>query len=259
MTNYLGPKETEIISRLSYEKITIITKEQFEKLFGKTVLARQMIYQLTKKGILKPITRGVYFYSPLEAGPAGTQINEFLIPTVLFPKGNYYVGYSTMFNYYGFTEQIFQTFYVLNTSLQRERIVCGIPFKLIKINPERMYGLETINIKETEITVSDKERTLVDLFYFPNPVGGIEKAFDILKEQVKKVDIKKLVKYIGLFPSVSIRKRMGFGLEKAGIAEEELKPILRSINNSSLSPLCGNKSRKGNINNKWKVIVDDSQ
>jgi predicted transcriptional regulator of viral defense system len=78
---------------------TVVTKDQFEKLFGGTALVRQIIYQLKKKGILKPITRGVYYYSPLESGPAGTQINEFLIPPILFPKGNYYVGYSNMYNY----------------------------------------------------------------------------------------------------------------------------------------------------------------
>ncbi|MFH0940360.1 MAG: hypothetical protein V1840_00705, partial [Candidatus Omnitrophota bacterium] len=118
MEKYFGPKETEVISRLSYEKVTIITKEQFDKLVGQSLLTRQIIYQLKKKGILKPIIKGIYYYSPLESGPAGSRVNEFLIPSVLFPKGNYYVGYSTMYNYYGLTEQIFQTFYILNTSLQ---------------------------------------------------------------------------------------------------------------------------------------------
>jgi len=136
----LGPKETEVIARLSYEKITVITKEQFDRLFGESVLVRQIIYQLKKKGILKPITKGVYYYSPLEAGPAGARINEFLIPPILFPKGSYYVGYSNMYNYYGFTDQIFQTFYVLNTSRQRERTICGIPFKLVKISPKKEIG-----------------------------------------------------------------------------------------------------------------------
>lgn len=86
MAKCLGPKETEVIARLSYEKVNIITKKQFDKLFGESVLTRQIIYQLKKKGILKPITRGIYYYSPLESGPAGSRINEFLIPPVLFPQ-----------------------------------------------------------------------------------------------------------------------------------------------------------------------------
>ena len=256
----LGPKETEVVARLSYEKTTVITKEQFEKLFGKSVLVRQIIYQLKKKGILKPITKGVYYYSPLEAGPAGVRINEFLIPPILFPKGNYYVGYSNMYNYYGFTDQIFQTFYVLNTSRQRERAICGIPFKLVKISPKRIYGLEKIKISGSQVIVSDRERTLVDLIYFPDPVGGLRKAFEILEKEASsgKSDIKKLIKYAISFPAVSTRKRLGFVLDRCGISEKALVPLEKSIKKTSLVTLYGSKSRKGTIDNKWKVIIDAS-
>jgi predicted transcriptional regulator of viral defense system len=255
-----GPKETDIISRLSYEKATVVTKEQLEKLFGGTALVRQIIYQLKKKGILKPITRGVYYYSPLESGPAGTQINEFLIPPILFPRGNYYVGYSNMYNYYGFTDQIFQTMYVLNTSLQRERIICNIPFKLLKIPSNRMYGLETVQIKKTDIIVSDKERTLVDLINYPNPVGGLKQAFDILREQVvsQKIDIRKFVKYTLSFPVKAVQKRIGFVLDESGTAKRILEPLEKNLQDTSLITLNGSKSRKGRINNKWKVIIDAS-
>jgi len=114
---YLGPKETEVVARLSYEKTTIITREQLKDMLNLDhALMNQLIFRLKKKGILKPIKKGVYFYSPLESGPAGSNINEYLIPSILYPGGNYYVGYGTMYNYYGFTNQIFQTMYVLNTS-----------------------------------------------------------------------------------------------------------------------------------------------
>jgi len=257
----LGPKEAEVIARLSYEKTTVVTKERLEELFGKTVLVRQIIYQLKKKGILKPITKGIYYYSPLEAGPAGARINEFLIPPIIFPKGNYYVGYSNMYNYYGFTDQIFQTFYILNTTRQRQRNICGISFKLIKISPKRMYGLEKIKISGSEIMVSDRERTLVDLIYFPDTVGGLKQAFEILKKEAvsNKTDIKKLVKYAKSFPAVSTGKRIGYVLEKAGVPEKVLSPLKKSITKTSLVTLYGSKSRKGAIDNKWKVIIDASQ
>ena len=255
MQKQFGPKETEVIARLSYEKITVITKKQLDRLFGESVLVRQIIYQLRKKGLLKPITKGVYYYSPLEAGPAGAGINEFLIPPLLFPNGNYYVGYSNMFNYYGFTDQIFQTFYVLNTSRQSERLICGTPFKLVKISPKRMYGFEKIKISGSEIVVSDRERTMIDLIYFPDPVGGLKKAFEILEKEVssEKPDMKKLIKYAVSFPAVSTRKRIGFILDRCGTPEKTLAPLKKSIKNTSLITLYGSKSRKGTIDNKWKV------
>lgn len=256
MAKYLGPKETEVISRLSYEKITVITKERFDGLFGKSVLTRQIIYQLKKKGILTPITKGVYYYSPLESGPSGRRINEYLIPPLLFPKGNYYVGYSTMFNYYGFTEQIFQTFYVLNSTVQKERVISGITFKLLKVSPRRLYGTEKISIRNGQVIVSDRERTLVDLIYFPDAVGGLKPAFEILKDQLGKINLKKFIQYAVRFPSVSTRKRIGYALEKAGVSQSKLRPLLESVKKTSFITLFGSKSRKGSINNQWNVIID---
>ena len=257
----LGPIETQIISRLSYEKTTVITKAQLDKLFRKIGLTKQLIYRLRKKGILKPIIKGIYYYSPIESGPSGARINEFLVPSVLFPKGNYYVGYSPMYNYYGFTDQVFQTFYVLNTALQRERIIDKTTFKLLKVSPDRMYGIDKVRIKDSDVFVSDRERTLVDLAYFPEPVGGLEQAFNIICKQIddKKLNIKKFLGYVVRFPSISTRKRIGFALENCGISDRMLAPILKSIKNSSLITLYGSKSRKGKINNKWKVIVDAPQ
>lgn len=254
---YLGPKETEVISRLSYEKLSIVTTEQFDKMFAFNVdLRKQIFFRLKRKGILIPITKGIYYYSPLEAGPSGARINEYLIPPILFPKGNYYIGYSTMYNYYGFTEQIFQTIYVQNTSYQREREISGVPFKFIKTLPKRMFGLVRIKIRDSEVIVSDKERTLIDLFYFPDPIGGLKAAFYVLKIQAGKIEAGKLVDYALRFSSISLQKRIGYALESTGASDAILKPLLRNLRKTSLITLYGSKSRKGIINNKWKVIID---
>ena len=254
---YISPREREVVARLTYEKISIITKEQFDKYFNFPKKASEKtLFRLKKKGILTAIKRGVYFYSPLESGPAGSSINEFLAPPVFFPNNNYYIGYSTMYNYYGFTDQIFQTMYILNTSLQRGKTIGNIRFKMIKIPAGRMYGLEKIKIKDVEVIVSDKERTLVDMFYFSGPVGGLKRTFEILKEQVKgrRIDIGRLVKYSVRFSSVSTRKRIGFALEMAGLNDKVLEPLIKRVKKTSLITLYPSKTRKGKINRKWMVI-----
>jgi predicted transcriptional regulator of viral defense system len=258
---YLGPRETEVIARLSYEKVSLITKEQFDRWFKfNQALRKQVIFRLKRKGILTAIKRGVYFYSPLESGPAGSNINEFLIPSIFFPKGNYYAGYATMYNYYGFTDQLFQIMYILNTSLQREKAIGSMRFKMVKISQKRMYGLEKIRVKDAGVVVSDRERTLVDLVYFPEPIGGMEKAFEILKEQVRsrKIDTAKLIKYALKFPDNSTIKRIGFVLEKAGLNDKVLMPLLKVAKRTSLINLYPSKSRKGKINRKWMVIENAS-
>lgn len=166
-----------------------------------------------------------------------------------------------MYNYYGFSEQIFQTFYILNTSLQRKRIIFGTSFKLLKVPPERMYGLVKIKIKESEIIVSDKERTLIDLIFFPDPVGGIGEAMKILEGTVKTggVNLKQLIRYAALFPNIATRKRIGFTLDKCKVPGAAVSPLVKTIKRTSLATLYGSKSRKGPILNKWRVIIDDTR
>lgn len=257
----LSSRETEIIARLAYEKAAIITSKMFDSYFRFLPLLRnKIISRLAKKGVLKAIKRGVYFFSPLESGPAGSSINEFLVPPVFFPKGNYYVGYSTMYNYYGFTDQIFQVMYVLNTAMQREKVVGNMRLRMVKISESRIYGIEKIKIRDAEVIVSDRERTLVDLVYFPEPVGGMKKAFDILKEQVKtkKADTGKLIRYTLRFPDNSTIKRVGYTLEKAGLNDKVLMPLLKAAKKTSLINLYPSKSRKGKIIKKWMVIKNAS-
>ncbi|HCJ66590.1 MAG TPA: hypothetical protein DHV62_04510 [Elusimicrobia bacterium] len=258
---YLSPREKKVIARLAYEKVSIVTLEQFGRYFRFPKKAREKIlFRLNRQGILKKIKKGVYLYSPLEAGPAGSNINEFLIPSVFFPKDNYYIGYSPMYNYYGFTDQIFQVMYILNTSLQREKVIGSMRFKMVKISQKRMYGLKKIRIKDTGVIVSDRERTLVDLVYFPDPIGGMKKAFEILKEQIKnrKIDAGKLKRYALRFPDVATAKRIGFVLESAGVPDKELVPLLKAVKKTSLINLYPSKSRKGKVNKKWMLIENAS-
>ena len=256
----LGPIETNIVARLTYEKKTIVTVEYLDRLFNLSPADRkQLVFRLKKKKILAPIKRGTYAFSPLEAGPEGTGIDELLIPPLFFPKKNYYVGYSTLFNYYGFTEQLFQTVYVLNTAVRKEKIICGIAYKFIRIPEDRFYGLETIKVKDADVIISSKERTLIDLIYFNKPVGGIKNSESVLKQFVieKKCDIKKLVEYAARFPIIKTRKRIGLVLEESNVTEALLKPLINSVKKTAVSTFTG--SRKGTLNKKWRVIINDSQ
>lgn len=255
----LGPIETNIVGRLTYEKKTIITAEDLDQLFNLSPEDRkQIVFRLKKKKILMPIKRGIYVFSPLEAGPAGTGVDELLIPPLFFPKNNYYIGYSTMFNYYGFTEQLFQTVYVLNTSMRMEKIICGISYKFLKVPENRMYGLEVIKVRDADVIVSSKERTLIDLLYFNKPVGGISGAVQALKQIIeeKKCNISKLVEYAACFPNITTRKRIGVMLDNLGVADALLNPLIKSVKKTAISSL--NRSRKGKLNKKWRAIVNDS-
>lgn len=256
----LSKTEVEIVARLIYEEKDIVTAKELDSYLPSNFPYRnQLVYSLKKKRVLIPIKSGVYIFVPLDAVPTGRRVSEFLIPPVFFPQNDYYIGYSTMFNYYNFTDQQFQTVCVLNPRISRARTIAGLSFKFTKISPEKMYGLEKISIKNKEVIVSSKERTLVDLIYYNKPVGGINEAADILERFVKKdkCDIKKLIDFTVRFPVIKTRKCIGLALEKTGVSESLLRPLERSVKKTSLISFSDN--RKGKINEKWRAIVNDPQ
>jgi predicted transcriptional regulator of viral defense system len=256
----LGAKETEFVARLTYEKKTIISVNEIDDFLPKGYKYRnQFLYNLKQKKILTPIKRGFYVFTPIESVKSGIRINELLIPSVFFPRKNYYIGYSTMFNYYGFTDQLFQTVYVINTSLSKERSVSGVSYKFIKVPQNRMYGIETINIQGSDVPVSSRERTLVDMVYFNNPVGGINSAIGILKKEIEKgsCNVKKLIELASVFPVVMVRKHIGVVLEDLGIGNSALRVLIKSVEKTSISSLTG--SRRGTLNKTWRVIVNAAQ
>jgi predicted transcriptional regulator of viral defense system len=122
-----------------------------------------------------------------------------------------------------------------------------------------MYGIEKIKVGDKEVNLSSRERTLIDLIYFNKPVGGITAASRIFTEIVSnsKCDIKMLIRYTVCFPNSTIRKRIGLMLDDIGVSENILKPLVKSIKKTSISSL--SSSRKGVLNKKWRVIVNDSR
>ena len=183
-----------------------------------------------------------------------------LIPPQFFPRNNYYIGYSTMYNYYNLTDQLFQVVYILNTSLQqRKKKIGGVIFNFLRIQKSRMYGLEKISIEGKKVIISSLERTLVDLMYFNNPVGGIKSALEILKRELKKdrCNIKKFIRFAAKFPNIKTRKRIGVLLEEMGYSDSDLVPLVKSVEDTAISSFTG--SYKGKLNKKWRVIINDSQ
>ncbi|MFC1546384.1 type IV toxin-antitoxin system AbiEi family antitoxin [bacterium] len=168
----------------------------------------------------------------------------------------YYIGYFTMYNYWGFTDQIPQTIYVLNLTKNDKKKIGNIKYEALRIDKKKYFGIKKIKIESEEICISDKERTLVDFIY--NPIGSIDNVEQVLKDNLGKIDIEKFIKYLKRFPIVSVRKRAGYFLEKIGCKKKYLDDLKNIIGNKLtyvvLDPM--KKSRKGKINKEWQIIVN---
>ncbi len=176
--------------------------------------------------------------------------NEYVIAKALARGANYYIGYSSVFNSYGFTDQVAQMIHVVNDKYSLKKTVDGVRYKLIKVLPDRIYGLESRRVNRDDIDFASKERALIDAFGFYD----VKKAADILAEQLKSMNVKVLVDYVVRYPVQLIRRRMGYFLERLGVPRKLLGKIDTGIKGYSF--LYDTDIKKGKTDKRWRVIVN---
>jgi len=245
-----------LLSRSEFEKQRVITTDYAVKVLGNYRKATSLLDNLAKRNRLIQLKRGKYLVVPLKAPNQSWMPHEFVVASLWMGEISYYVGYSSMYNYWGFTEQIPQKVTILNADTNRMRKIGKISFRAMKISSKKMFGIKKIKIDEEYVSISDKERSLVD--FISKPIGSWGNVQEVINEQSKKIDVKKFVRYLNKFPVIAVRKRAGFMLERAGVSSEALCRLKSSIGrDNSYSPFNPFiKSRKGAVNQDWKVILN---
>ena len=252
----LSKDELYLISRAEFEKQKLITTQFAQKLFPDKNKASRVLVFLTQKGRLIRIEKGKYILVPIKAPNQQWMPNEFVVADLWMGATPYYIGYFTMYNYWGFTEQIPRTIFVLNTAKSCKKEISGIRYEAVKIDSKKYYGIEKIKVEDQEACVSDRERTLVDFAY--NPLGSIRNFEAALQDNLSSIDIEKFIQYLKKFPVVSVRKRAGFLLQELGCQNKVLEPLRKSIGEKRILVFLDpySQPRKGKINKEWKIIVN---
>lgn len=256
--NYSGLSKDELylISRAEFERQKLITSEFAKRLFGNTKKSADILDTLKRKGRLIQLQRGKYLLVPIKAPNQQWMPNEFVIASLWMGDIPYYIGYFTMYNYWGYTDQVPQTIFVLNLKKSIKKLIANVRYESTKIDKKKYFGVQKIIIEGEEVFISDKERTLVDFIY--NPIDSFDNVQTTLRDNLKEIDLKKFIEYLTLFPVISVRKRAGFFLEKLGCKGSLLAILKKSIGNEQsyivLDPT--KKSRKGKIDREWKIIVN---
>lgn len=246
----LSAKEIDLLSRLEFEGKEIYTKKDITLFCGGRQKSDYLIKKLLEKKRLRKIIKNAYLFIPMKAPGGKWAGNEYVIAKALARGANYYIGYSSVFNSYGFTDQVAQMIHVVNDKYSIKKNISGIRYKLIKVLSDRIYGLETRRINREDIVFASKERALIDTFDF----YGVRKGSSILTEQLSKMDTAVLVDYVARYPVQVIRRRMGYFLERLGVPQKLLSKINVGIKGYSF--LFDTEAKKGKTDNRWRVIVN---
>src|SRR3990167_811805 len=201
----------------------------------------KILSNLAKRRQISRLRRGLYVIHTLLAEEMNS--HPFIIATHLIQPSA--ISHWSALQHHGLTEQIPQcvtastTRKVITPSMRKKQSatlkekhawkINGIRFEYINVLGKNFFGIEKIWLDEhSQVSVTDKERTLLDVFISPKMFGGMGEALGLLENVVTNINIQKLVDYALRYGKKSVIKRLGWSLEYFGVEEHILKPLLEA-------------------------------
>lgn len=239
----------DFLSKLAKEGETFTFDNAYKITHIDRVYLRKIIYRLEKSGAIERIARGKYIIVPLHGEKGKYTLHEFIIGSLLVKP--YAISYWSALNYYGMTEQIPSTVFIQTTSWKKKQEinVFGVKYKIVRIKKEKIFGLRTEWIEETQINITDREKTIIDCLDKPQYCGGVVEVAKALKSE--SIDRKKLADYAGQIGNSGVIRRLGYLCNFLGV--DISLPLIDTRNYLLLDP---SMPHKGSKNSKWRLVIN---
>lgn len=245
--------ELKLLQHLLDDNYYIFNIKEITAKSNELGIRKQYLYfilsNLKKKNLIIPLKRGLYKIS--NSFKNGI-VHEFEIAIHLIPDG--IISHLSALSYFGFTEQLPHQINLISDKYDSKKntIIDGVSYKITKIKKQYLFGIENIWINQTKISITNKERTMIDALHKMNLCGGFAEVFHIFKSYINKLNIGLLIKY-GLQFDDSLIKRLGWILEKCGISDKKLTPLLNNQKNG-YKKLDQHSTARGKYCKKWQII-----
>ena len=111
-------------------------------------------------------------------------------------------------------------------------------------------GYEKVIINNTQVFISNIEKTIIDCIYFSSKVY-LSETDEFIKKNKKNINKILLATYLNKINSSVLNKRVGYLLERNNIILKKLKT------NNKYEKLNKNLSANGVKDKKWKLIINE--
>src|SRR5690348_31169 len=252
--NYLEGFLSEIRSQGRYAFALEEVKTKF--LLSDKAL-NQALYRLKIKKRITQIRKSFYAILSPEYSKQGIIPASLFIDDMMKSLGrHYYVGLISAAALHGAAhQQPMEYFVVIEKPALRD-----IKNKKVKINfyVKKKWQEEDIMQIKTDagnINVSSPELTGMDLLYYQESTG-INRTYTILQELAAEMKVSSLIKTAREYPQTAAIQRLGYLLDRELHEQKLAAALLKILNERKLFPmrLAANKSKEGEMDNKWKVI-----
>ena len=250
--NYLDKYLTEVRSQGRYA----FTVEELKKQFDRSNPAlRQNLFRLKSKKEIAIIRHGFYVIIPPEYSKQG-MIPPYLYIDDLMKSLDkpYYVGLLSAAALHGAAHQQ-PTGYTVITQTPALRNIDRLNIVFFAKQEFLQEGIIQKKTPAGYINVSSPELTALDFFDYIHKFG-INRITTILQELSEAMKPATLMKIARQYPNTAAIQRLGYILETV-ISTEKLSDTLWKVMNERNCfpvPLSPQKKKKGETNNRWKVI-----
>lgn len=224
---------------------------------------RKLLSRLSRRGLITRVRPGLYLVpSTLPPGGKWSPGEALALATFMADRGGrYQLCGPNAFNRYGWDEQIPNRLYVYNNRLSGDRRVGSVDMTFIKTADNRLGAIETITTPGgIALNYSNKARALMDAVYDWSRFNGIPRAYGWIKQEMSADNAMAaaLVEVSVRYGNQGTLRRIGMLLEQEGVIEPLLRRVAKAINPSSaLIAWVPNKPKRGKINKRWGVVLND--
>jgi len=247
-------RDQEVIQLGELQSVLQITAKQ----------ERELLSRLARRGYIVRLIRGTYLV-PKKLPPGGKWMpDEYVIIYELMKSvdASYQICGPLAFQRHGLSEQIPNIITIYNTKLTGRKTIGSLTLQLIKVDKSRIGAREKIVLNDKKIVyISSLARTIMDSIYEWSRFNTIPKAYDWIKENIEDtVVLSQFIDVTIKYSNVSTKRRVGYILEKVGVSNTYLKPILKQLpETKGWVILYPSFKARGVTNKKWRVIDNAGQ
>lgn len=261
MTRRVQGRPLDLVRSLSAAGKHVFTADDARKYFPENTALWLALTRLQKAGWIKRLKRGVYLIVPLEAGVEKQWTEDaFVIGCSLAQPAA--VAYWSAMRHWNWTTQIPQTVFV--QTIQRKsvyvRTVLGVTYRFIPVVPQKYFGIRRERIGAKMFSVTDREKTLLDILDRPDLSGGMPEVLGALSTAVAEVEWDGLDAYLKKFPNRTVVKRLGVLVDTMGVSipnrELRLRRWRRMVSEGIALLDPGGRRTAGRIQTAWGVRVN---
>jgi predicted transcriptional regulator of viral defense system len=254
---YISKQSNELLSWLRGNDMSCFDyKEAFKALpDSKESAVRELLSDMTKRGLLMRLKKGKYFIIPYEQESGSYMPDWHLSAECLAGGSNYYIGYYSALEILDLITQPSLKEQIVVSKQMRPSIlnIKNVSFQFIFHNENHFFGYRKTWIDSyNKVICSDLEKTIIDCLFNPGYAGGIveiARAINVSKDQI---NFKRLMDYIKRFNSQAVIKRMGFLLELLEI-KNNIIIELQQLKTASYVLLDTELPKTGKLISRWSI------